>query len=90
MTDHDPNIHLNTLRLDQPGIRVALGDLESEIMERVWQQAGDGALDGGRTDAITAETIRRIFEVDVTIAYTDQGVPFLLPQTMRPAGPPTA
>jgi len=48
------------------------------------------AVDGGRTDAITAETIRRIFEVDVTIAYTDQGVPFLLPQTMRPAGPPTA
>ena len=48
------------------------------------------AVDGGRTDAITAETIRRIFEVDVTIDYTDQGVPFLLPQTMRPAGPPTA
>jgi iron complex transport system ATP-binding protein len=46
------------------------------------------AVDGGRTEAITAETIRRIFEVDVTIDYTDQGVPFLLPQTMRPAGPP--
>ena len=51
---------------------------------------GKLAVDGGRTDAITAETIRRIFEVDVTIDYTDQGVPFLLPQTMRPAGPPTA
>ena len=48
------------------------------------------AVDGGRMDAITAETIRRIFEVDVTIDYTDSGVPFLLPQTMRPAGPPTA
>jgi iron complex transport system ATP-binding protein len=48
------------------------------------------AVDGGRSEAITAETIRRIFEVDVTIDYTDQGVPFLLPQTMRPAGPPTA
>ena len=48
------------------------------------------AVDGGRAEAITAETIRRIFEVDVTIDYTDQGVPFLLPQTMRPAGPPTA
>ena len=48
------------------------------------------AVDGGSADAITAETIRRIFEVDVTIDYTDQGVPFLLPQTMRPAGPATA
>ena len=48
------------------------------------------AVDGGRADAITAETIRRIFEVDVTIDYTDQGVPFLLPQTMRPTGAPTA
>ncbi len=43
------------------------------------------AIDGGRTEAITSETIRRIFEVDVTIDYTDGGVPFLLPQTMRPA-----
>jgi iron complex transport system ATP-binding protein len=48
------------------------------------------AVDGGRTEAITAETIRRIFEVDVTIDYTENGIPFLLPQTMRPAGPPTA
>jgi iron complex transport system ATP-binding protein len=48
------------------------------------------AADGGRTEAITAETIRRIFEVDVTIEHTEAGVPFLLPQTMRAAGPPTA
>ena len=48
------------------------------------------AVDGRRADAITAETIRRIFEVDVRIDYTDQGVPFLLPQTMRPTGVPTA
>jgi heme transport system ATP-binding protein len=51
---------------------------------------GKLAVDGGRTEAITAETIRRIFEVDVTIDYTENGIPFLLPQTMRPAGPPTA
>ena len=43
------------------------------------------AVDGDRTVAITAETIRRIFEVDVRIEYTDRGVPFLLPQTMQPA-----
>ncbi|WFU18026.1 heme ABC transporter ATP-binding protein [Bradyrhizobium sp. CB3481] len=48
------------------------------------------ATDGGCSEAITADTIRRIFEVDVEIDYTDQGVPFLLPQTMRPAGAPTA
>lgn len=51
---------------------------------------GKLAVDGGCTEAITAETIRRIFEVDVTIDYTEGGVPFLLPQTMRPASPPTA
>jgi iron complex transport system ATP-binding protein len=45
------------------------------------------AVDGGRTDAITTETIRQIFEVDVRIDYTEGGVPFLLPQTMRPAAP---
>ncbi|MDI1265791.1 MAG: heme ABC transporter ATP-binding protein [bacterium] len=42
------------------------------------------AVDGRRAEAITADTIRRIFEIDVTIDYTDAGVPFLLPQTMRP------
>ena len=48
---------------------------------------GKLAIDGGRSEAITTETIRRIFEVDVTIDYTDGGVPFLLPQTMRPVAP---
>jgi iron complex transport system ATP-binding protein len=42
------------------------------------------AVDGGRNEAMTAETIRTIFEVDVAIDYTDGGIPFLLPQTMRP------
>jgi iron complex transport system ATP-binding protein len=45
---------------------------------------GKLAIDGISSEAITTETIRRIFEVDVTIDYTDSGVPFLLPQTMRP------
>ena len=43
------------------------------------------AIDGGRIEAITSATIRRIFQVDVTVEYTDHGVPFLLPQTMRSA-----
>jgi iron complex transport system ATP-binding protein len=44
-------------------------------------------VDGDRAKAMTAETIRTIFEVDVAIDYTDRGVPFLLPQTMRPVSP---
>ena len=46
------------------------------------------AIDGDRAKAMTTETIRRIFEVDVSIDYTDHGVPFLLPQTMRPVAAP--
>lgn len=36
-------IDIATLHLDRPGIRAALGDLEAEIMELVWQRpAGEG------------------------------------------------
>jgi iron complex transport system ATP-binding protein len=45
---------------------------------------GQLAVDGGRSEAMTAETIRTIFEVNAAIGYTDGGIPFLLPQTMRP------
>lgn len=39
MTEPD----ITTLRLDRPGVRAALGDLEAEIMEAVWQRpAGAG------------------------------------------------
>lgn len=34
MTEPD----ITTLRLDRPGIRAALGDLEAEVMEAVWQR----------------------------------------------------
>jgi len=46
---------------------------------------GQLAIDGDRAAAMQPETIRQIFEIDAVIAHTDQGVPFLLPQTMRPA-----
>ena len=46
---------------------------------------GKLVIDGDRISAMSTETIRSIFEVDVAIDYTDHGVPFLLPQTMRPA-----
>jgi iron complex transport system ATP-binding protein len=42
------------------------------------------AIDGGPRDTVTTEIIRRIFEIDAPIQYTDTGTPFLLPQTMRP------
>ena len=44
---------------------------------------GKLAVDGDRRNAITADTIRRIFEVDVEISQTGDGVPYLLPQTMQ-------
>jgi iron complex transport system ATP-binding protein len=47
------------------------------------------AVDGDRAAAMQAETLRKIFEIDVAIDYTANGVPFLLPQTMRPAGKAT-
>ena len=46
------------------------------------------AADGSRRDIITADAIRHIFEVDVAIRHTDDGVPYLLPQTMQPVAHP--
>ncbi|KIZ43737.1 MULTISPECIES: heme ABC transporter ATP-binding protein [Rhodopseudomonas] len=47
-----------------------------------------GALagDGPPRDTVTADMVRRVFEVDAAIQFTDAGVPFMLPQTMRPSG----
>ncbi|MGQ0682228.1 heme ABC transporter ATP-binding protein [Bradyrhizobium sp.] len=42
---------------------------------------------GDRRTTITSERIRELFEVDVAIRHTDDGVPYLLPQTMQPAAP---
>ncbi|HEX7925564.1 MAG TPA: heme ABC transporter ATP-binding protein [Bradyrhizobium sp.] len=47
------------------------------------------AVDGDRAAAMQADTLRKIFEIDATIDYTGGGVPFLLPQTMRPVGKAT-
>ena len=35
-----PDFDITNLRLNQPGIRAALGDLESDVMELVWQRPG--------------------------------------------------
>ena len=43
------------------------------------------AASGDRRSTITSERIRELFEVDVAIRHTDDGVPYLLPQTMQPA-----
>lgn len=34
----DVDISITTLHLDQPGLRAALGELEAEVMERVWRR----------------------------------------------------
>jgi iron complex transport system ATP-binding protein len=49
---------------------------------------GKLAMDGERAEAMTADMIRRIFEIDVAIQHTADGVPFLLPQTMQPVAAP--
>lgn len=41
------------------------------------------AADGAPRETVTADMIRRVFEVDATIHFTEDGVPFLLPQTMQ-------
>ena len=43
---------------------------------------GELAIDGGPRETMTADIIRRTFGVDTTIQYTDNGIPFVLPQTM--------
>ena len=48
-------------------------------------QHGKVAIDGGPREAVTAEMIRLVFQVEADIQYTDGGVPFLLPHTMRRA-----
>lgn len=59
-TDDIPNI--NRVRMDRPGIRKALGDLEAEIMELMWERAPGSGM-----------TVREVFEVleqRRRIAYT--------------------
>ncbi len=42
---------------------------------------------GDRRTAITQDRVRELFEVDVEVRHTDDGVPYLLPQTMTPVAP---
>jgi len=46
--------------------------------------SGGNAGDGGPRETVTPEIIGRIFGVEATVQYTDNGIPFPLPQTMRP------
>lgn len=55
-----PNI--NRVRMDRPGIRKALGDLEAEVMELVWERA-PGA-------GVTVRDVFEVLEQRRRIAYT--------------------
>ena len=46
---------------------------------------GKLAADGPRTEVVTHETIRDIFEIDAVVHQADDGVPYVLPQSMRAA-----
>ncbi|MGY4627531.1 ABC-type hemin transport system ATPase subunit [Bradyrhizobium sp. USDA 4486] len=41
------------------------------------------AADGPRADIVTGERIREIFEIDAIVHRGDDGVPYVLPQSMR-------
>lgn len=45
----------------------------------------DGAIaaDGTPRETITSDVLRRVFHIDVAIAQSENGMPFLLPQSMR-------
>jgi iron complex transport system ATP-binding protein len=45
------------------------------------------AADGPRAEIVTRETIRDIFEIDAVVHRAEDGVPYLLPQSMRAARP---
>ncbi|WP_431205054.1 heme ABC transporter ATP-binding protein [Bradyrhizobium betae] len=45
------------------------------------------AADGPRTDVVTSKTIRDIFEIDAIVHQADDGVPYVLPQSMRAVVP---
>jgi len=49
---------------------------------------GKLAADGPRADVLTRETIRDIFEIDAVVHQNDDGVPYVLPQSMQAAVPP--
>jgi iron complex transport system ATP-binding protein len=41
------------------------------------------AAEGTPTETITSDVIRRVFDIDVAVARTDDGAPYLLPQMMQ-------
>lgn len=49
----------------------------------------DGAVaaEGTPSETITSDVLRRVFHIDVTIAKSDDGTPYLLPQAMRAVDP---
>ncbi|WP_298241537.1 heme ABC transporter ATP-binding protein [uncultured Bradyrhizobium sp.] len=44
---------------------------------------GKLAADGPRADIVTRQTIREIFEIDAVVHQADDGVPYVLPQSMQ-------
>jgi iron complex transport system ATP-binding protein len=49
----------------------------------------DGAIaaEGPPSTTITSDVLRRVFHIDVAVAQSDNGMPYLLPQSMRAASP---
>jgi iron complex transport system ATP-binding protein len=48
---------------------------------------GTIAAEGPPSATITSDVLRRVFHIDVAVAQSDNGMPYLLPQSMRAASP---
>lgn len=57
-----PEPNLTNLRLDRPGIRAALGDLEADIMEVVWSRPSD--------EGVTVRAVWEAIHPKRSIMYT--------------------
>jgi iron complex transport system ATP-binding protein len=44
---------------------------------------GRVATTGSPAATITSDLVRRVFEIEVAVAHTEDGMPFVLPQAMR-------
>ncbi|WP_409363517.1 hypothetical protein [Bradyrhizobium liaoningense] len=74
-------------------LRLSVNDLNLAIRfadRLVMLRHGRLAADGSRHEVVTDGMIRDIFEIDAVIGRADDGVPYLLPQSMRAAVSPPA
>lgn len=63
-------------------------NLAIRFADRLVVLNGGKLADGPRAEVITSETIRGNFEIDAVVHQADDGVPYVLPQSMRAVASP--